>query len=39
MTYMDHVEVRVETEMYARDGVQKGMQVGKTEPEISSGAG
>ena len=27
MTYMDHVEVIVEKEMYARDGVHKGMQV------------
>ena len=26
MTYMDHVEVIVEKEMYARDGVHKGMQ-------------
>ena len=28
MTYMDHVEVIVEKEMYARDGVHKGMQGG-----------
>ena len=33
MTYMDHVEVIVEKEMYARDGVHKGMQ-GWTAAEL-----
>ena len=37
MTYMDHVEVIVEKEMYARDGVHKGMQGWITEPENING--
>lgn len=39
MTYMDHVEVIVEKEMYARDGVHKGMQGWITEPENINGYG
>ena len=34
---MDHVEVIVEKEMYARDGVHKGMQGWITEPENING--
>ena len=37
MTYMDHVEVIVEKEMYTRDGVHKGMHGWITEPENISG--
>lgn len=37
MTYMDHVEVIVEKEKYARDGVYKGMQGWVTEPENING--
>ena len=37
MTYMDHIEVIVEKEMYARDGVYKGMQGWITEPENING--
>lgn len=37
MTYMDHVEVTVEKETYARDGVHKGMHGWITEPENISG--
>lgn len=37
MTYMDNVEVIVEKEKYASDGVHKGMQGWITEPENVSG--
>ena len=37
MTYMDHVEVIVEKEQYARDGVHKGMHGWITEPENIDG--
>ncbi len=37
MTYMDNVEVIVEEEKYARDGVHKGMQGWITEPENING--
>ena len=37
MTYMDPVEVIVEKEQYARDGVHKGMHGWITEPENIDG--
>lgn len=37
MTYMDHVEVTVEEEKYAKDGVHKGMRGWITEPENING--